>query len=174
MSFDVPHSPAPTSDERDLLLGFIRWQREQVVATTEGLSEADLRWTPDGRLLPIIGVVNHLRHMEWRWIEGRYLGSAFPPRTEEFAVSNDVTAAEVINAYSEQGRRTESIVRDAPSLEIPCLGDEGGRGPAHALLGFDSAVDLRWVLFHVLEETAHHAGHADATREMLDGTKMRG
>jgi hypothetical protein len=26
----------------------------------------------------------------------------------------------------------------------------------------------------VIEETAHHAGHADSTREMLDGTKMRG
>jgi hypothetical protein len=41
------------------------------------------------------------------------------------------------------------------------------------LLGFDRAVDLRWVLLHVLEETAHHAGHADSTRELLDGEKMR-
>ena len=80
MSFDAPHSPPPGSDERELLLGFIRWQREQVVATVDGLTEAELRWTPDGKLLPIIGVVNHLAHMEWRWIEGRYLGSEFPPR----------------------------------------------------------------------------------------------
>lgn len=38
------------------------------------LSEAQLRWIPEGRLLPIIGIINHLVHMEWRWIEGRYLG----------------------------------------------------------------------------------------------------
>ncbi|MEO7556379.1 MAG: DUF664 domain-containing protein [Acidimicrobiales bacterium] len=31
-------------------------------------------------------------------------------------------------------------------------------------------IDLRYVLLHLIEETAHHAGHADATREMLDGT----
>ena len=64
-------------------------------------------------------------------------------------------------------------MRGAPDLDGPCLGDEGGRGPAHVLLGFTQPIDLRWTLLHVLEETAHHAGHADATREMLDGRKMR-
>jgi hypothetical protein len=78
-----------------------------------------------------------------------------------------------IKNYWAQGERTETIVRVAPSLDALCLGDEGGRGAAHVLLGFDHPVDLRWVLLHLIEETAHHAGHADATREMLDGTKMR-
>jgi hypothetical protein len=41
------------------------------------------------------------------------------------------------------------------------------------LLGLAEPVDLRWVVLHLIEETAHHAGHADATREMLDGTRMR-
>ena len=169
----MPQSPAPTSDERELLLGFARWQREQVVATANGLTDEQLRWTPDGRLLPIIGVINHLTHMEWRWIEGRYLGSAFPPRREEFSLGTEVTGADVVDAYSQQARRTEAIVRAASSLDVPCLGDEGGSGPAHALLGFADPVDLRWVLLHIIEETAHHAGHADSTREMLDGAKMR-
>jgi hypothetical protein len=31
-------------------------------------------------------------------------------------------------------------------------------------------VDLRWVLLHLINETGRHAGHADATRELLDGT----
>lgn len=169
-----PSSPGPLADERELLLGYVRWQREQVVATAAGLTEDELRWTPDGRLLPIIGVINHLAHMEWRWVEGRYLGSEFPPREDEFALGPEVTGAEVIDAYWQQSQRTEAIVRAAPSLDAPCLGDEGGRGPAHELLGFDDPVTLRWVLLHLVEETAHHAGHADATREMLDGTKMRG
>ncbi len=173
MGFDGPHSPPPGTDERELLLGFIRWQRDQVVATVEGLSDAELRWTPDGCLLPIIGVVNHLAHMEWRWVEGRYLGSAFPPRAEEFVLDDAVTGAAVVDAYWQQAQRTEAIVRAAPSLDVACLGDEGGRGPAHLLLGFDTPIDLRWVLLHLIEETAHHAGHADATREMLDGRKMR-
>jgi hypothetical protein len=173
VGFAAPRSPSPTTDERELLLGFASWQRAQVVATADGLTEAQLRWTPDARLLPIIGVINHLAHMEWRWVEGRYLGSGFPSRTEEFVVGDDVTGAQVVDAYWRQAERTEAIVRAAPTLDAPCLGDEGGRGPAHVLLGFDEPVDLRWVLLHVIEETAHHAGHADATREMLDGTKMR-
>jgi len=174
MPFAEPTAPISTADEREVLLGYARWQREQVVATTRGLTEEQLRWTPDGRLLPIIGIVNHLAHMEWRWIEGRYLGSSFPPRDEEFDVPLTRPASEVIAAYAEQAERTERIVRDAPSLEVPCLGDEGGRGAAHELFGFERPVDLRWVLLHVVEETAHHAGHADSTREMLDGTKMSG
>ena len=173
MGFSTPQSPAPSTDEREVLLGYIQWQREQVVATAEGLTEEQLRWTPDGRLLPIIGIINHLTHMEWRWIEGRYLASPFPAREEEFVLGDAVTGTEVIESYWAQAQRTEQLVRAAPALTEPCLGDEGGRGPAHELLGFDRPVDLRWVLLHLLEETAHHAGHADATREMLDRTKMR-
>jgi Protein of unknown function (DUF664) len=45
--------------------------------------------------------------------------------------------------------------------------------PAHVLLGLATPIDLRWVLLHLLEETAHHAGHADSTRELIDGTKTR-
>ena len=173
MGFGSPMSPPPTGDERELLLGFIRWQREQVVATTAGLTEDQLRWTPEGGLVPILGAVNHLTKMEWRWVEGRYTGSPFPPRTDEWVVDADTTGDEVIAAYARQAERTEAIVRAAPSLDEPCLGDEGGRGPVHRVLGFDDPVDLRWVLLHLLEETAHHAGHVDSTRELLDGARMR-
>lgn len=173
MGFGAPRSPAPSPNEPELLLGFIRWQREQVVATARGLTEAELRWTPDDRLLPIIGVINHLTRMEWRWVEGRYLGSEFPERADEFMLPDHVPGAEVIDAYFLQAQRTERIVRGAPSLDAPCLGEERGTGPAHVLIGFNEPITLRWVLLHLVEETAHHAGHADATREMLDGSKMR-
>ena len=33
----------------------------------------------------------------------------------------------------------------------------------------DPPVSLRWVLLHLLEETARHAGHADIIRELIDG-----
>ena len=143
MGFSVPISPSPTSDERELLLGFVRWQREQVVATTDGLSEDQMRWISDGRLLPIIGIINHLTRMEWRWVEGRYLGSPFPQREpNEFAIDFSRTSDDVIEAYWRQAQRTEQIVDDAESLSDPCLGDEGGRGPAHVLLGFDEPISL--------------------------------
>ncbi len=59
----------------------------------------------------------------------------------------------------------------AENLEVSCLGCEGDGPPAHELLGLPQPIDLRWTVLHLIEETAHHAGHADATREMLDGTR---
>lgn len=64
MTFGAPRSPAPTTDERELLAGYIRLQREQVVATAEGLTDEQLRWRPDGRLLAIGAIINHLTHIE--------------------------------------------------------------------------------------------------------------
>jgi hypothetical protein len=174
MSFDVPRAPEPIADERELLLGFVGWQRAQVAATAVGLTDEQARWTPPGGLLPIIGVINHLTHMEQRWVDGRYLQLPFPPRTEEFQPGDALTLTGAIDAYWARAERTDEIVRAAPNLEVLCLGREGDGPPAHVLLGFEKPVDLRYVVLHLVEETAHHAGHADSTRELLDGTKMRG
>jgi hypothetical protein len=162
------------ADERGLLLWMLNAKREHVLATTAGLTEDQARWTPDGRLLPIIGIVNHLTKMEWRWVDGRYLATEFPARTEEFVVGLDVRLADVVAAYRDRQCQTEEAVRSAPGLEVPCLGREAGGPPAHELVGFEKPISLRWVLLHLIEETSHHAGHADATREMLDGAKMTG
>jgi uncharacterized damage-inducible protein DinB len=159
----------PTSDERELLLRFLARQRAEVVATAEGLTDEQAGWTPEGRLLPIIGIVNHLTRVEQRWIDGRYLGEAFLPEEAELE-ANGRRLAEVVAAYRVRGEQTEEVVRRAPDLGVPCV---GGPQPAHVLLGFDEPVDLRWVVLHLIEETAHHAGHADATRELLDGQRMR-
>lgn len=176
MPFGAPQVPQPHDDEREVLLGFLRWKRQQVVATAEGLTEEQARWQPSGeRLLPILGILNHLALMEWRWIEGRHLGAPFPARQpDEFHPAPELTIADAIAAYATQAERTERIVRAAPSLEVACIGEEGERGAVHAIFGFDEPVSLRWVLLHVLDDTAHHAGHADSTREMLDGKRMSG
>ena len=60
-----------------------------------------------------------------------------------------------------------------PSLIVACIGQEGDFPAAHVLLGHSEPLDLRWVVLHLIEETAHHAGHADSTRELIDGKKMR-
>jgi hypothetical protein len=168
MPFEEPRAAEPTSDERELLLRYLHRQREEVVAAATGLSDEAARWTPDGRLLPIVGIINHLTHVEWRWIDGRYLRHEFPPRDEEFRV-DDLALADAIAAYAARADRTASVVRAATSLDEPCLGCEGDGPPAHVLLGLAMPLDLRWAVLHLIEETARHAGHADATRELLDG-----
>jgi hypothetical protein len=58
--------------------------------------------------------------------------------------------------------RADAIVAAAPTLDAPCR-----------RLDVDAPVNLRWVLMHLLEETARHAGHADVLRELLDGVTGR-
>ena len=123
-------------------------------------------------MLPIVGIINHLAHAEWRWIEGRYLGRDFPPRTDEFAAEG-IAIDDACADYWAQAQSTDEIVRAARSLDVPCLGREGEWPTAHELMGLDEPLNLKWAVLHLIEETAHHAGHADATREMLDGKIMR-
>lgn len=155
MVFRAPDNVAPTSNERELLLRFLQLQRDLVVSSTIGLTDEQCRWTPDGRLIALAGIVNHLTHVEWRWINGSLLGEPVSRDETEFDVSSDRTLAELIAAYDDRAQRTDQLVRAADGLDAPCG---------------DGAFDLRYVVIHLIEETAHHAGHADATRELLDGT----
>jgi uncharacterized damage-inducible protein DinB len=161
MRFTAPTGPEPTGDERELLLRFLQTQRELVVWATADLTDEQARWRPDGdRLIALIGIVNHLVHVERRWIDGSYARQPVDARDEgEFTVV-DRTLGEVVGAYAQRAEDTERTVRAAPSLEVPCVTPPGF---------MSDAIDLRWVLLHLIEETAHHAGHADATRELLDG-----
>lgn len=159
-------------DERELLLEFLERQRASVRRAAVSLNEDQARWTPGDRLLPIIGIIHHLTEVEWRWIDGRYLRApatldgARPgepePGDPEFVVSRDRTLADVLEAYRIRAARTEEVVTGAPGVEAACLG--GTNQPPRP------GLYLRWVLLHLIEETARHAGHADATRELLDGT----
>jgi uncharacterized damage-inducible protein DinB len=151
----LPHPPA-SDDERELLLSWLQSLRDAVLRKAEGLDEEQARWRPDGKLISVAGIVNHLTHVEWRWIDGT-LGGAEVSRSEgEFTVPADRPFADVLDAYRRRATVTDEKVRSA-DLRTPC------HRPGHP------GIDLRWVLLHLLEETARHAGHADATRELLDG-----
>lgn len=151
---DVPNGNA---DERELLLSWLDYLRAAVIRKVEGLSDRDAGWTPDGALIPLLGVVNHLTGVETRWIDSGMLGGVVPPRIEaEFRPGPELTVEAAVSAYRDRAAATNAVVR-ATGLDAPChRGDYGG--------------DLRWVLLHLIQETARHAGHADATRELLDGT----
>jgi hypothetical protein len=159
MAFSTPYDVPANSDERELLLAYLQLQRELVVWSTVGLSEEQARWQPDGRLIPLIGIVNHLTQVETRWIDGSYARKSVKMEQNEadFRIGPDRTVADVVAAYAARAEATECIVRAAPGLDAPCIAPD------------QPGIDLRWVLLHLIEETAHHAGHADATREMLDG-----
>lgn len=155
--------PSPTSDEKELLLAYLAFQREKVVATLAGLTDEQARTRPDGKHIALLGIVNHLAAVEWRWIDGSLLRQRVSRSEEEFTPGPEVTVESALAAYATRAEATETAVR-AAALDTPCV----GRAP-----GLEG-MDLRFVLLHLIEETAHHAGHADSTRELLDGATSLG
>ena len=147
--------PRGHADEHDLFLDWLRYLRNAVISKLEGLTDDQARWRPDGALISLLGIVNHLTNVEWRWIDGAILGREVHRHEEEFKPGRELTVAAAVAAYRERAAATDTAVRQL-SLDTPTR--EG------------SDTDLRWVLIHLINETARHAGHADATRELLDGT----
>jgi len=147
--------PGGNADERELLLSWLGYLRGAVIRNADGLSDEQARWTPDGKLISVLGVMSHLTHVEWRWIDGGMRGLEVSRDEAEFRANPDMTVAGVVASYRERAAATDATVRDL-SLDAPC-----NRHPG---------TNLRWVLLHLINETARHAGHADATRELLDGT----
>ncbi|MSO38214.1 MAG: DUF664 domain-containing protein [Acidimicrobiia bacterium] len=149
--------PKTNADERELLLGWLRYLRGAVQGKIEGLSDEQARWTPDGHLVSLLGIVNHLTCLEWRWIDGGFLGAKVSRTEAEFQPGSELTVREAVAAYRSRATETERTVRSIGLAEpSPPEGWAEGR-------------DLRWVLLHLINETGRHAGHADATRELLDG-----
>jgi uncharacterized damage-inducible protein DinB len=150
-----PVFPVGNPDERELLLGWLTWLRGAVLRKVDGLSDAQARWTPAGKLISLLGIVNHLTNVEWRWIDGAMLGWTTIDRLEqEFRPGSELTVAAAVAAYRARAAATDDYVRATPLTELSRNND---------------GTDLRWVVLHLINETARHAGHADATRELLDG-----
>lgn len=152
---DKPGFPGGTPDDIELYLNWLGYLRGAVLRKIDGLSDADAHWRPESALICLVGIVNHLTHVEWRWVDGSLLGAEVSRSEEEFRPGSDLTVDAAVAAYRARAAATDTAVRALP-LTQPCLWGEDK--------------DLRWVLLHLINETARHAGHADATRELLDGT----
>lgn len=146
--------PADHQDEHELLLDWLDYLRGAVLRNIDGLTDAQAHLRPEGKLLPLAGIVNHLIGVERRWIDGGMLGGSVYRSEEEFFPAPEITAGSLVTEYRERAATTNDVVRSLP-LDAPNSRQEG--------------TTLRWVLLHLINETARHAGHADAVRELIDG-----
>lgn len=150
--------PSGTADEIELYLRWLAFLRGAVLRKALGVDEEQARWRPDGKLLPLIGIVRHLTNVEWRWIDGAMLGEPTGKSPEEYTPGPELTITRAVADYRARAAATDAAVRRIGDLTAPSREDD-----------VDGA-DLRFVLIHLINETARHAGHADAVRELLDGT----
>ena len=159
--------PAFVADERTQLVGWLDLQRALVVWKCEGLSEADAHRSvlPTSPLMTMAGIVSHLRWTEHCWFQVLFLGEPADgpmftgPEDAEMMVDG-VALDRLIADYERQCAVSNEIIA-AHSL------DQVGRHPDFG----SAAATLRWMVIHMVEETARHVGHQDTIRELLDGSK---
>jgi hypothetical protein len=139
----------------DMLLAYLDQYREIMVWKIEDVDEAQARFRPTDRANSLLNLVVHLTGVEWSWSEQVIAGNEVKrDRDAEFKDIDDRGVAAAIEAYRAAAARTNEIVRTMEPGEA-CRGEAG--------------FSVRWVLLHLLEETARHVGHADITRELIDG-----
>jgi hypothetical protein len=78
-----------------------------------------------------------------------------------WTVPPEETAEDVFALYRREIARSNEIIRATPLDTPPAIKDEWW--------GDWEVADLRFILLHLIEETACHAGHLDAARELIDG-----
>ena len=150
-----------TGDERAQLQWFLTMQRDIMLWKLEGLTDDQLQQRHPPSTLTLIGLVKHLARVERSWLQQDLLGPdvlRFPPPADEWTMEPDETCAAIIEDYRQAIRQSDRIVAGT-SLDT-VLADP------HPL---QAGVTLRWALFHMIEETARHVGHADRIRESIDG-----
>jgi hypothetical protein len=166
----MPALPPPVPDERAALLAFLAQQRYAVRVAAFGLTDEQARLaaaSATGSTLTIGGLVKHVAETERVWIDtvmGRRDVSSFD-YADGFVLGPTETLAGALARYEEVGAKTERAVSSIDDLgrAVPVPRDAPW---------FPADVDawsVRWVLLHVIEETARHAGHADIVREAIDG-----
>jgi uncharacterized damage-inducible protein DinB len=151
-----------TGAEKESLKVSLDRHRDAVLWKLEGLSDEDLRrqLVPSGTSL--LGLVKHLGAVEYGWFCDTFGRPTEPLPFDEndpeadMRAGPDETTEDILAFY---GRARAAADRTIDELEVEDTGTAW----------FGDTVSLRWVLIHMVEETARHAGHIDILRELIDG-----
>jgi len=167
----MPGQVAPTNDERELLLAYIEQQRDALRITTFGLTDEQARLVPTRSALSVGGLLKHVTDTERGWMDNVLQrrrpadDAATDAYLDNFTMKETETLAELIADNEKAARETEEIIRGIADLGQDVPVPKGVPWYPDDL----DAWSVRWVLLHLVEEIARHAGHADIIRESIDG-----
>ncbi|PBC86081.1 MULTISPECIES: DinB family protein [unclassified Streptomyces] len=161
--------PVTLTSPYELLTGYLDFYRDAVLRKLQGMSDEELRssrlptgWAP-------LALLKHLACVELRWLQWGFSGQdvenpwgEFHERPGPWHVDSGESFADVKEFFQEQCARSRAIVA-AARLEDRAA-TLGGR-----VLAEEDRPTLIWILFHLLQEYARHAGHLDIARELADG-----
>jgi len=158
----------PTAfDERATLTQLLRYVRLTVHAKCVGLSQSDAVQTPleTSPTMSIAGLVSHLRWSEAFWIDVVFLGQPNQwPGTDddsELQMRHGLVQplVELLDQSAEQAAHTDDVIASR-DWNAEAIGRQESTGEPFA---------LRYIITHLIEETARHNGHLDILRELVDG-----
>ncbi|MFH8387583.1 DinB family protein [Kitasatospora sp. NPDC018058] len=163
----MPRVVPPVADERTALTAYLAHQRRALRVTAHGLSEEQARMAASASDLSIGGLIKHAARCECFWTDlilQQQRGTQ-PEADESNADEFQLALAEVLAAYTEAAERTDAVIAGIPDLGQAVPVPQGAPWiPAEV-----KEWSIRWVLLHLIEETARHGGHADVIRESIDG-----
>ncbi|MGW2864915.1 DinB family protein [Streptomyces sp. NPDC001205] len=155
-------------DERGALLGFVEAQRGALRRSLIGLTDEQAATRPSASELSLSGLVKHVAECELNWLRMAQQQPNEKQRDqsnwhESFQLMGDESVEGMLAFWDEVAAQTEEFISKVPSL------DDTFPLPDAPWFPKEGRVSMRWLLLHLVEEIARHAGHADIVRESLDG-----
>jgi uncharacterized damage-inducible protein DinB len=166
----MPGQAPPLPNERDQLLAFLNQQRDGLRNAAYGLTDEQARATPTASTLSIGGIIKHVADMERSWMNTVLQRAADESQGDymaNFQLADDETLADALAAFETAAAETDAVMMKT-DLDEPVPVPKGVPWHPQDL----DAWTVRWVLLHLIEEIARHAGHADIVRESIDGATM--
>jgi uncharacterized damage-inducible protein DinB len=164
----MPGLVPPIADEREGLMGFLDHQRHVLRVAAYGLTDEQARATPTASSLSVGGIIKHCASVERAWMDnilGRKRERAAQDYETGFRMEPGETVADILALHRHAATETDEIITGIADMSQPVpVPRDAPWFPKDV-----EAWSVRWVLFHLIQETARHAGHADIIREAIDG-----
>jgi uncharacterized damage-inducible protein DinB len=162
--------PDQAADEVTTMSQFLDYHRATLLMKIEGLTQEQLGLRLPTSELTLAGLVKHLAYVEDSWFQEDMLGRPLPEpwlsapfaedRDWELHSAPDDTPEELVALYQAACERSRAVVRDVGDLSTLSVAKSRHNGEPFS---------LRWIVLHMIEETARHNGHVDILRESIDG-----
>lgn len=175
----MPAMPPPIADERAGLKEYLGQQQYAFHALAFGLTDEQARATPTVSALSIGALIKHVTNCQSGWIARAAAAPGSPAAddrpvevrqaeyADEFVMREDETLAEVLARFDASNAEALRLI-DTVDLAAPVpVPRDAPWFPKDV-----EAWSVRWVLFHMIEELARHAGQGDIIRETIDGATM--
>jgi len=160
---NVPRpAEAEPLDEMPMARAWLQHLRDSAIYKIEGLTPEQLAWRPVPAANSLGVIVVHLGYAERLWVRAIFAGEEMDMgwRSRMFELPDRWTVGDVVAFYRAESAAADAVLDGASSFDLPSAGEL-------------RPTTLRWVVAHLVEETARHVGHMDITRELLDGSTGR-